>query len=42
MELKKDSSSNFLKVILHPQKLGFEPLLPSVRAGWEPFMVAAV
>jgi hypothetical protein len=40
MERKKESSANFLKVVLHPRKLGFEPLIPSVRAGWESFRVA--
>ena len=31
---------NRLIAILHPYKLGYDPPLPEVRAGWEPFMVA--
>ncbi len=32
--------SNRLILILQPFKLGHHPLLPEVRAGWEPFMIA--
>ena len=31
---------NALLIVLHPNKLGFQPGLPEVRAGWEPFKLA--
>lgn len=33
-------AQNRLIFNLQPYKLGFDPPLPEVRAGWEPFMVA--